>query len=271
MKDIAKKIAEFQKKSWAMKPYAAFRWGENMPCPIRFVVNPYKGCDYRHKYCYVWYKCANAKPKENFRRALIHDIERAKKLGLDKFLVMLSSSTDPFQPIEKEYKDSLFALEHLLANGFSVKIMTRNPIILLDKEYIALTKNPRLFIDVSIPSLHENNTDSIFYSPSVPLVLDTIEAIKKLTKLGKDIRVKIEPVVPTVNGVVGQSEKELYDLIDLLKKAGVKMVIAKTMRLNEDFPPFLYKKLIDYYTKNGYEQGINMILSKNLRKKRVCN
>ncbi|MBU4360829.1 hypothetical protein KKA66_03200 [Patescibacteria group bacterium] len=267
MENIAKKILKFEKKSWAMKPYAAFRWGENMPCPIRFVVNPYKGCDFRHKYCYVWYKCAQAKPKENFRKALLHDIERAKKLDLNNFFVMLSSSTDPFQPIEKKFKDSKFAMGKLLANNFSVLIMTRNPAILLDKEYIEFTKNPHLFIDVSIPSLYENNPDSIFYSPSTPSLDYTLKAMKKLTELGKDIRIKIEPVVPTINRIIGQSETELKTLISKLKNIGVKMVIAKTMRLNKEVPPFMYDKLIDYYKKNGCQQGINLILSKKIREK----
>jgi len=264
-KSIAEKIIQYEKRSWAMKPYAAFRWGKSMPCPIRFVVNPYKGCDFKHKYCYVWYKYKHAGPKQGFRKSLKHDIQRAKRFGLGDFFVMVSSSTDPFQPIERKYKDTLFALKELLDNGFPILIMTRNPGMLLEKEYFKLTENPNLFIDVTIASLHENDPKSVFYG-SVPSMSETIKAIKKLTKMGKSVRIKIEPIVPSVNGIQGQTKEELWELIKILKDAGVKMIISKTMRLNEEVPPFMYKKLIDYYKKNGYREGINLVLKKPIRK-----
>jgi DNA repair photolyase len=263
---IAEKIVDFEKKSWAIKPYAAFRWGQDMPCPIRLVVNPYKGCSYKHKYCYAWYKCQQPSIKEGFRKSLLKDIKKAKAMGLDEFLVMVSSSTDPFQPIEKGFKETLFTLTELLNNGFKVLIMTRNPAILLEKDYLSLAKNPNLFIDVSLPSLQENNPNSFFYG-CTPKIELTLEAIKKLSELGKEVRIKIEPIVPTVGSIKGQTKEELDELVRLLKQSGVKLVIAKTMRLNADVPPEVYNELIAYYKKNGVKQGINLVLSKEVRKK----
>jgi len=144
--------------------------------------------------------------------------------------------------------------------------MTRNPAMLLEKDYLKFTKNPKLFIDVTIASLHENDPKSVFYG-LVPSMSETIKAIKELTKIGKTVRIKIEPIVPSVNGIQGQTKEELWELIRTLKEAGAKMIISKTMRLNEEVPPFMYKKLIGYYKKNGYREGINLILSKQIRKK----
>jgi len=265
VENLAEKIIRFEKRSWAMKPYAAFRWGSGMPCPVRLVVNTYKGCDFKHKYCYVWQKCGKSKPKEGFRKSLKHDIKRAKESGLDKLVAMVSSSTDPFQEIEKEHRETQFALKELLDNGFKVLIMTRNPKMLLEKEYLEFARNKNLFIDVSIPSLHENNPESFFFG-TVPKLEETLKAIKKLSAMGKDVRVKIEPVVPSVNGIQGQTEEELDELVGRLKAAGVKLVISKAMRLNEDVPKPIYDKLIAYYKKNGFKQGINLVLSKEKRK-----
>jgi len=53
----------------------------------------------------------------------------------------------------------------------------------------------------------------------------------------------------------------------VLKDAGVKMIISKTMRLNEEVPPFMYEKLVGYYQKNGYRVGINLVLKKPIRRR----
>ncbi len=79
--------------------------------------------------------------------------------------------------------------------------------------------------------------------------MEKIKAIKKLTKLGKDVRVKVDPIIPSINGIKGQTKEELWQLVKLLKEAEVKMIISKTMRLNKDLPPLIYKKLINYYKK----------------------
>lgn len=264
--EIIRKVKQYEKRSWAMKVYAAFRWGKDLPCSLRFVVIPYMGCHYKCKYCYSWFKHGAVKQKENFRKALLHDIKRAKRFGLENLVVMVSSSTDCLQPIEEEKGDTLFALKELLDNGFSILMMTRNPKMLLKKEYLEVIKNPRLSIDVTIASLHENDPNSIFYG-LVPTLSETLEAIKELVDRGKKIRIKVEPIVPSVGEVKGQTKEEFFELVRRFKEVGVSMIISKTMRLNEDVAPHIYSKFIDYYKINGNIQGITMTLSKKLREK----
>jgi DNA repair photolyase len=120
--NLAKKLKQLDKKGWTLKSYKL--WGKDKPCPPRLVVNVYKGCEFAHKYCYI---PNSVTAQEGFKEHLTSRIELAKGLGLENTLVIVSSSTDPFQAIEKEKKDSLFALESLLNNNFPVLVMTRNP------------------------------------------------------------------------------------------------------------------------------------------------
>jgi DNA repair photolyase len=191
----------------------------------------------------------------------MHDIERAQKLSLDGTITMVSSSTDPFQPIEKTVRDSHFAIKQLLANNFPVLIMTRNPGMLLEQEYVELTKNPKLFVDVSIASLHENSL--------APPINERLTAIKSLSAMGKLVRVKVDPIVPIVDGVKYQTEKELNEIVRLSKEAGSQMIIAKTMRLNDDVPEGIRHVLADYYQKSGSRSGINLVLSVEARKRLI--
>lgn len=259
--DLTQKLVKLSKRGWVLKPYEM--WGSDKPCPSRLVVNPYDGCDFRHKYCYI---PACAKPKAGFRSHLLKRIGEAKKLKLEDTPVILSSSTDPFQPIERSQRDSLFALESLLSNGFPVLIMTRNPQMLLEKEYEEITKNPKLYLDVSIPSMHENNKESFFYSSIAPRLSETFAAIKELSDLDKYIRVKIEPVTPSLSGIIGQSQEELDEIVKNSKTAGAKKIISKTLRLTPDIPKSIYDKLISYYEENGVQEMNTIALRSDIRK-----
>ncbi|MBL7160374.1 MAG: hypothetical protein ISS93_00790 [Candidatus Aenigmarchaeota archaeon] len=259
--DIRTNLDKFGKRGWALKPYDM--WGSDKPCPPRLVVNPYKGCTFQHQYCYI---APPAYRQDGFRTHLQDRIRKAKKLGLDKLVVMVSSSTDPFQPIESKYRDSHYALQELLTNDFPVLVMTRNPQTLLEEDYLEITRHPKLNIDVSIPSLEENNPDSIYYSPIAAPLNETYDVMRRLTYMGKNVRVKIEPVVPTANGIDGQSREELDEIVGRSVEAGVKMIISKTMRLNHSVPREMYEKLIGYYEKNGINEGSTLALSIDVRK-----
>lgn len=258
--DIKSKLENFGKRGWTLKPYNV--WGPNKPCPPRLVVNSYKGCVFQHQYCYI---NSPAQQQKGFREHLTNRVNEAKELGLNSLVVMVSSSTDPFQPIEKKFRDSHFALNQLLENGFPVLIMTRNPQTLLEKDYLEITNHPKLNIDVSIPSLEENNPQSIYYSPIAEPLEETFEAIKILAIREKYVRIKIEPVVPSIKDVHGQSQEELDEIVRKSAQAGVKGIISKTMRLNHSVPKFMYDNLIEYYQQNGVNESFTWALNINLR------
>ena len=258
---IRVRLEKFGKRGWTLKPYNM--WGSDKPCPPRLVVNPYYKCAFRCEYCYIG---SPARPQKGFREHLLSRIKDAKMLGLDKLVVMVSSSTDPFQPIERMYKESHFALEQLLLNGFPVLIMTRNPQMLLEEDYSEITNNPRLSVDVSIPSLKQNEQGSIYYSPVAAPLDETFDVMMELSNIGKYVRTKIEPVIPSINGALGQSREELYEIVRLSKEHGVKGVIAKTMRLNEDVRQGVRERLIDYYQGHGVNEGSTLALSLELKR-----
>ncbi|MFA6888038.1 MAG: radical SAM protein [Candidatus Woesearchaeota archaeon] len=262
---LATRLKRMGRRGWTLKPYNM--WGKDKPCPPRLVVNVYQGCEFAHKYCYI---ADCVKPQEGFREHLQDRIREAKRLGLEDVFVIVSSSTDPFQPIEREKRDSLFALDSLLSNGFPVLVMTRNPQILLEKEYRKVIENPRLYVDVSVPSTHENDPDSVFYSAIAPSLDGIFGAIRELSDTGIYVRVKVEPIVPTTNMIHGQTEEEIKEVIRRSKDAGVKTIISKTMRLNEHVPRGLYDALIVYYQSNGeresYGNTTNLVLRSELRR-----
>lgn len=267
MQDELKKIIDFEKRSHAIKKISIERWGDSAPCPIRFVVNPYQSCSFKCPYCYVWFNKEMASVKPDFRKALRHDIERAKNLGLNSYLVEVSASTDPFQFIEKEEGETLFAVTKLLDNGFRVLLVTKNPGMLLDKAYQGILNSKNVFLDVTLTSLKEGSNEGYFLNNNGPSAIEKLEAIREIIKRGGSVRVKIEPVVPTYGNIVGQTAKDLEELLAVLNDAGVKTVIAKTLRLNADMPQSVIESLLPFYKENGELVANNYFLSSKIRRK----
>ena len=260
-------IKDFEKRTWAMKRYAAERWGVEVPCPVRFVVNPYYGCSIRCPYCYVWFDKKIPTIKPGFRKALKHDICRAKKMGMCNLTVEVSSSTDPFQKLENLAGDSLFAVDELLKAGFIVVIVTKNPKILLEEKYRHLLRNERLFIDVTITGLESQSLSGIITVNEELSEKEKIDVVATIiAQEKKAVRVRIDPIVPNFVGVNGQTEIRLANLVKKLSQIGVKLIISKTLRLNAGLSDESLNLLGQYYKKNGVLIGENYILNKGLRK-----
>ena len=261
------KILDFEKRSWAIKLVSIERWGEKSPCPIRFTVNPYQGCEFKCPYCYTWYSDKKVSTRVGFRDALKHDIERAKKFGINSYLIEFSASTDPFQYIEKEKKESLYALKELLQGGFKILIVTKNPSFLLLKDYSEILNNKNVFIDVTITSLKEGTPAGRVLNNNGSSAKDKIRAVKKIIENGKDVRIRIDPVIPSFKTIRGQTPEDLKDLVEELSKIGVKTIITKTLRLNAWMPDPIKNILLKFYKENGCLVGSNYILSRELRRK----
>lgn len=272
-----KNINDFEKRSHSIKKISIESWGASSPCPIRFVVNTYQGCGFRCPYCYVWFDKNTASVKSGFRKALKHDIERAKKYGVGSYLVEVSASTDPFQYIEKEKKETLYAVTELLRGGFRVLLVTKNPSMLLKEAYREILNNKNIYLDVTLTSLKEGTDEGYFLNNNGPTAIKKLEAIRKIIEKGVIVRVKIEPVVPTYGNIIGQTAQDLEELVVRLHTIGVKTVIAKTLRLNGYMPKSTIDSLLPFYKKNGELIAKNYFLSSKLRRSmldpiyRKCN
>lgn len=264
---IGEKLKDFEKRSWAIKVYAAERWGNTIPCPLRLAVNTYYSCKHKCGYCYIWSQKNEVSPKPGFRKALTHDIDHGKKYDISSYVVEMSPSTDPLQSVEKDFGESLFAIKELLDEGFKVLIVTKNPGLLLDAQYNWLLKEPNLSVDVTITSLREGTPEGGILNNTGPTGIEKIEIIKKIIAQGKLVRGRIDPVVPSVENFSGQSEDDLKKLVEKLADAGVKLIISKTMRLSKGMPKPIVDAYYAFYKTHGELLGNNYILAPEMRKK----
>ncbi len=186
---------------------------------LSYCLNPYIGCEHACKYCYVpsmlrdeevalnWGQII--KPKVNLLEVLTKEVKKRRR-----GIVGISTSTDPYQPIEKKYNLTRGSIEVLKNEGFHISIQTKSSLILRDLDMM----DPKLFdVGVTITSLNQELTEKlepkaskpderiqileecsskkiptwIFYGPIIPEVNDDYETIIKIIKLAKKTKSKI--------------------------------------------------------------------------------
>lgn len=124
--------------------YCPFAWQEDFPSGHRYCINVYTGCDHKCVYCYAsGYEPTKANIKENFKKLILKDMEELELFNVPTAPVHLSNSVDPFQPLEKRFGHTKYALEQILAHRYqftTVTILTKNPLMPVQLGYVDLFK-----------------------------------------------------------------------------------------------------------------------------------
>lgn len=186
--------------------------------------------------------------KKDFEKSVRADIDNIFKYDLDNLIVSISNSTDPLQEeLETKFRHTLFALKVLKENNLKVLITTKNPRILLNKEYLEALNPRKTVILATIPFAKDNPLEA-----QAPSIESRLTAVQQLIATGFKTSVRIDPLIPAPIG--GQSQEEIHELIRILKQMGITHVISKVLRLVgaiQKRQPGFYRKARDYYLSQG--------------------
>lgn len=171
-----------------------------------FVINPYIGCSHACLYCYASFMKRITNHSENWGSFI--DIKLIdKELDLKKIQnknIFMSSVTDCYLPLEKDYLITRNILEELERVSCNLTISTKSSLILRDLDILKRFKNLTICISINtvderfkndmdkassikerintLKVLHENNIHTVaFVSPIFPYITN-IEDIVKATK-----------------------------------------------------------------------------------------
>lgn len=171
-----------------------------------FVINTYIGCSHACLYCYASFMKRITNHSENWGSFI--DIKLTdKELDLKKIQnknIFMSSVTDCYLPLEKDYLITRNILEELERVSCNLTISTKSSLILRDLDILKRFKNLTICISINtvderfkndmdkassikerintLKVLHENNIHTVaFVSPIFPYITN-IEDIVKATK-----------------------------------------------------------------------------------------
>jgi len=240
-------------------------------CLPKYNINPYLGrCAHQCLYCYA-VKFPSFTGPTVPRLRLREDIVRMAEGTKTRLPAMLSDTTDPYQPMEKEYGITRRCLEILAKHGFPLLILTKSDLVARD---IDIFRKNRTVVSMTVTTLREETAKMVEPYAAPPDV--RFSALEKISNKGIPTVVRIDPLIPTVNS----DEKDLEAVVSRAAEIGVKQITAATMKIVRGLLPPLRAdnpKLFDRLSKayangewiSGYKylhRDIRLELLRRLRK-----
>lgn len=200
---------------------------------IDYSINPYIGCEHGCKYCYspfyVGYKFRSLPwgeyvyAKINAARILIRELKRNPSGS-----VLISSVTDPYQPLEEKFMITRRILEILLKSSLEIYILTKSPLVLRDIDILTGFKS--IYVGFSITNLNEDLR--VKFEPKAPSIDERLRALRVLCDSGIKTYVFIAPLMPF-------NEPYIYDLMDKLVEIGVDYAVVDKLNIHGDRVDFI--------------------------------
>lgn len=163
-----------------------------------FALSPYRGCAHGCRYCYVRdYPNALHQPEEwgawVAPKLNAPELLWSQRHRLHDARVFMASATDPYQPLEAQYRLSRRCLEVLLLCPTTEVILhTRSPLILQDLDLLRAFGN-RLSVGLSIPT--DDDTVRQIVEPRAPAIPSRWAAAERLAAAGIHVTIAITPLM----------------------------------------------------------------------------
>jgi DNA repair photolyase len=212
-------------------------------------INPYRGCEHGCIYCYArpshcyWGLSAGL----DFESVLIAKTNTAEALerelaepGYQPKTIMLGSNTDPYQPIERDYRLTRQILEIMDRTGHPVAILTKSASVVKDIDVLASLASRNLVrVALSVTTLDHRLARTMEPRASTPM--RRIEAIAKLKDAGIPVGAMMAPIVPAIN------DSEIETVVEALANAGAHSVHWVLLRLPLEISPLFQDWLVENF------------------------
>jgi len=230
-----------------------------------YSVNPYSGCQFNCIYCYI----RGSKYGENMAKTLSvkinapelleRQLSRRAKKG-EYGIIALSSSTEPYMPIEEETKLTRRLLKIILKYRFPVEIATKSKLVLRDLDLLGEIDRRAILPDDLKPKLKHGAIISFSIStlderlarllePGAPSPMERLKAMKRCKEEEFLTGVCFIPVLPFLS----DSKEQLDEAIRIVKGYGADFIFVGGLTLfgkgSAGCRALYYKFLEEYYPK----------------------
>ena len=199
-------------------------------------VNCYQGCEHGCVYCFArtthqyWGYSAGI----DFERKILYKLEAPRLLreallkpSYQPMPVMMSGNTDAYQPAERKLRLTRQCIEVLRDLHHPFGLITKNSLILRDKELIAEAARDNLVhVGFSLTTLDEQVRR--FLEPRTASIAQRLRAVETLSNAGVPVMVNIAPIIP------GLTDHELLPLAKACADAGARKIGYSIVRLNDE-------------------------------------
>lgn len=175
--------------------------------PFDRSINPYRGCEHGCIYCFArpTHAYLGLSPGLDFESRLFVKPEAARLLAAElrapsyRCRVMaMGTNTDPYQPIEREWRATRGVIEVLDAFNHPLSIVTKSHLITRDLDLLAPMAERRLFLAcISVTTLDRGLARKM--EPRAATPERRLEVIAALAGAGIPVMVMTAPLIPGLN------------------------------------------------------------------------
>jgi len=170
---------------------------------FNFQVDPYFGCEHLCAYCYG----LNRARFDWEKQLIIYDNLVGELSGeLDVFppqTILIGMNCDPYQPAEKDLKQTRHLLQLLAEKGYSASILTKGTLATRDIEIFK--KLPEVSIGTSLAFLEEEKR--VLFEEKSPGNAERLKMLAEIKQAGIETYTLICPVMPLITDVEGLIEQ----------------------------------------------------------------
>lgn len=225
-------------------------------------VNPYRGCEHGCVYCFArpTHAYMGLSPGLDFEARLFAKPDAARLLdkelskeGYTPRTIAIGTNTDPYQPIEKQYRIMREILEVLEARGHPVGIVTKSALVTRDIDILArMAQRGLAKVALSVTTMDRRLARTM--EPRAATPTKRLETIRQLTDAGIPTSVLVAPIIPGLN------DQELERILDSARAAGAREAGYVVLRLPLEVAPIFKDWLLRNYP-DRYRHVMSLIRS----------
>ncbi|MET0360520.1 MAG: PA0069 family radical SAM protein [Sphingobium sp.] len=212
-------------------------------------VNSYSGCEHGCIYCFARPTHAryDMSPGLDFESRLIAKPDAAALLrkelahpGYRVQTIAMGTNTDPYQPIESDWRITRACIEVLAECRHPLMITTKSDRILRDLDLLApMAANGLVAVGMSLTTLDPALARRM--EPRAPHPARRLAAIRALTDAGVPVHACISPIIPAI------TDHEIEALVAAAAGAGARGVSTIPVRLPHEVAPLFRAWLDSHY------------------------
>ncbi|TPI54973.1 PA0069 family radical SAM protein [Mesorhizobium sp. B3-1-3] len=255
-------LPPFKTEVQVEKPRTIITRNESPDISFDRSINPYRGCEHGCVYCFArpTHAFMGLSPGLDFESKLFAKPDAARMLdrelskpGYQPRTIAIGTNTDPYQPIEKQYRIMREILEVLEARGHPVGIVTKSALVTRDIDILSrMAERGLAKVALSVTTLDRMLARTMEPRASTPT--KRLEAIRQLSDAGIPASVMVAPIVPGLN------DPEMERILDSARAAGAREAGYVILRLPLEVAPIFKDWLLRYYP-DRYRHVMSLIRS----------
>lgn len=217
--------------------------------PFDRSINPYRGCEHGCVYCFArpTHAYLGLSPGLDFESRLFAKPDAAQLLekelskpGYVPRTIAIGTNTDPYQPIERQYRLMRSILEVLSKTGHPVSIVTKSALVMRDIDILApMAERGLACVALSVTTLDAKLARTMEPRASAPY--KRLDAIRKLSSAGIPVSVMVAPIIPAIN------DNEIESILEAAYEAGAREAGYVLLRLPLEVRDLVVEWLMTHY------------------------